>query len=115
MLGKFVDYFSSIWANITGALNQLDFQSIAIGLGATIIATLILVVLFQLIRRVFDGIKRRISSLKGTRIRAFRVQRQEILSDDRMILALEDGELRLVAANYAGNYWVSNVVEVRVF
>jgi small-conductance mechanosensitive channel len=82
MLDKLTDYFSSLWTTFAGLFSRLDIKSLAIALGATFLATVILVIVFRLIRRVFQGLYNRISTLKGTRIRALRVQRQEILSDD---------------------------------
>lgn len=38
----------------------------------------------------------------------------DVLEDDELILVLEDGDLRVVAANYAGAYWVENVAEIEV-
>lgn len=38
----------------------------------------------------------------------------DVLGDDELILELEDGALRVVAANYEGAYWVEDVVKVEV-
>jgi energy-coupling factor transport system substrate-specific component len=37
-----------------------------------------------------------------------------VLADERLILIVEDGYLRLVAADYEGAYWVEQVSEIRV-
>ncbi len=37
-----------------------------------------------------------------------------VLTDDRLILTVENGYLRLVAAEYEGAYWVEQVSEIRV-
>lgn len=39
---------------------------------------------------------------------------EEVLSDGQLIVVLEEGKLRIVAANYEGAYWVEDVVEVEV-
>lgn len=41
-------------------------------------------------------------------------QLDDVLGDGELILALEDGELRVVAANYEGAYWVEDVASVEV-
>lgn len=41
-------------------------------------------------------------------------QLDEVLGDDRLILTLEDGRLRIIAADYAGAYWVEDVAEIEV-
>lgn len=38
----------------------------------------------------------------------------DVLEDDELIIVLEDGKLRVVAANYEGAYWVEDVVKVEV-
>lgn len=38
----------------------------------------------------------------------------DVLEDNELILTLEDGKLRIVAANYEGAYWVEDVVRVEV-
>ncbi len=39
---------------------------------------------------------------------------EDVLSDSQLIIVLEDGKLRVVAANYDGAYWVEDVVEIEV-
>jgi energy-coupling factor transport system substrate-specific component len=39
---------------------------------------------------------------------------EDVLADDELILTLEDGRLRVIAANYEGAYWVEDVVKVEV-
>lgn len=41
-------------------------------------------------------------------------QLDDVISDDHLIIAFEDGQLRIVAADYAGAYWVEDVVKVEV-
>lgn len=41
-------------------------------------------------------------------------QLDDVLEDEGLIIAYEDGKLRIVAANYAGAYWVEDVVKVEV-
>lgn len=38
----------------------------------------------------------------------------DVLEDDELIIIFEDGLLRVVAANYAGAYWVEDVVKIEV-
>ncbi|OEF95914.1 ECF transporter S component [Desulfuribacillus alkaliarsenatis] len=38
----------------------------------------------------------------------------DVLADDKMLLTKEDSELRLIAGNYAGGYWVRQVVRLQV-
>jgi len=37
-----------------------------------------------------------------------------VLGDDRMILAIDNGRLRLIAAGYDGAYWVRRVSRIVV-
>jgi len=37
-----------------------------------------------------------------------------VMSDDRLLLVEEDGSIRLVAGDYAGQYWVKRVSEIRI-
>ncbi|MGD9962568.1 MAG: ECF transporter S component [Thermoplasmata archaeon] len=39
---------------------------------------------------------------------------EDVLDDGQIIVVFEDDELRIVAANYAGAYWVEDVVKVEV-
>ena len=39
---------------------------------------------------------------------------EDVLEDEQLIVVLEDGELRIVAANYEGAYWVEDVVKFEV-
>lgn len=41
-------------------------------------------------------------------------QLDDVLGDDELIVVLEDGKLRIVAANYEGAYWVEDAVKVEV-
>lgn len=41
-------------------------------------------------------------------------QLEDVLDDDELIIVFDDGQLRIVAANYAGAYWVEDVVEFEV-
>ncbi|MEW5748330.1 MAG: ECF transporter S component [Candidatus Thermoplasmatota archaeon] len=41
-------------------------------------------------------------------------QMDDVLGDGELILTLEDGRLRVVAANYEGAYWVEDVTKVEV-
>lgn len=41
-------------------------------------------------------------------------QLEDVASDEHLILTYEDGQLRVIAANYAGAYWVEDVVRIEV-
>lgn len=41
-------------------------------------------------------------------------QLEDVASDYHLILTFEDGQLRIIAANYAGAYWVEDVVRIEV-
>jgi DMSO/TMAO reductase YedYZ molybdopterin-dependent catalytic subunit len=38
----------------------------------------------------------------------------DVMADDELIVINEDGEFRIIAANYEGGYWVQMVVSIEV-
>jgi len=87
------EQLTELWDAVSSVFRDLDWTSPLVGLIATVVATVLLVILFRICRGVLRRMEERVLLWKGTRIRAIRFQRQEILSAEE-ITQLVRGFLR---------------------
>ncbi len=77
-------YATQIQATMQSREGAATLQSLLIGAGLTLLATLALVLLFKLLNRVFPTLYRLLESWRDTKIPSVRIQRLELLSSARL-------------------------------
>ena len=85
LIGSYVDQFRQI---IQRVLPDSNLTTLAIGLVATVLVTGVFSISRALLRFIAAKVQSRVQSWKGTRIRAFTLQNQEILSDAEIVKIL---------------------------
>ncbi len=110
VLGR--QYAQEIQAAIDRVRRQTTPRGILLGVAFALLATVALGLIVLLVNRAFGFARARIDSWRGTRIRALRVQRVELLSADRIADAITGlGKLvRLVALLGLFYYYLSLVL-----
>jgi len=82
------DYAAAIQRAIEVHRKTYSLKSIALGSVFVLLATIVLVVIFKLIGRLFIRSYATIEGWRGTKIRSIRIQAQEVLSADRIAALL---------------------------
>ena len=85
LIGSYVDQFRQI---IQRVVPDSNLTSLAIGVFATVLVTVVFFISRALLRFIAAKFQSRIRSWQGTRIRAFTVQNQDILSDAEIVKIL---------------------------